>query len=61
MVNRCINGPGEAREADFGIAGGKGQGIIFRKGKVLKTVPEQELVDTLFAEIDQYLLTLEDK
>ena len=51
---------GEAREADFGIAGGKGQGIIFRKGKVLKTVPEQELVDTLFAEIDQYLLTLED-
>ena len=55
-----VNGPGEAREADFGIAGGKGQGIIFRKGKVLKTVPEQELVDTLFAEIDQYLLTLED-
>ena len=56
-----VNGPGEAREADFGIAGGNGQGIIFRKGKVLKTVPEQELVDTLFAEIDQYLLTLEEK
>ena len=61
VMGCVVNGPGEAREADFGIAGGKGQGIIFRKGKVLKTVPEQELVDTLFAEIDQYLLTLEDK
>ena len=60
VMGCVVNGPGEAREADFGIAGGKGQGIIFRKGKVLKTVPEQELVDTLFAEIDQYLLTLED-
>ena len=61
VMGCVVNGPGEAREADFGSAGGKGQGIIFRKGKVLKTVPEQELVDTLFAEIDQYLLTLEDK
>ncbi len=61
VMGCVVNGPGEAREADFGIAGGKGQGIIFRKGKVLKTVPEQDLVDTLFAEIDQYLLTLEDK
>ena len=61
VMGCVVNGPGEAREADFGIAGGKGQGIIFRKGKVLKTVPEQELVDTLFAEIDQYLLTLEEK
>ena len=60
VMGCVVNGPGEAREADFGIAGGKGQGIIFRKGKVLKTVPEQELVDTLFAEIDQYLFTLED-
>ena len=60
VMGCVVNGPGEAREADFGIAGGKGQGIIFRKGKVLKTVPEQELVDTLFAEIDHYLLTLED-
>lgn len=60
VMGCVVNGPGEAREADFGIAGGKGQGIIFRKGKVLKTVPEQELVETLFAEIDQYLLTLED-
>ena len=61
VMGCVVNGSGEAREADFGIAGGNGQGIIFRKGKVLKTVPEQELVDTLFAEIDQYLLMLEEK
>ena len=56
-----VNGPGEAGEADFGIAGGDGQGIIFRKGKVIKTVPEAELVDTLFREIDQYLENLDEE
>ena len=45
----------------FGIAGGDGQGIIFRKGKVIKTVPEAELVDTLFREIDQYLENLDEE
>lgn len=55
VMGCVVNGPGEAREADFGIAGGKGQGIIFRKGEVIKTVPESELVDTLFKEIDSYL------
>ena len=50
-----VNGPGEAREADFGIAGGNGQGVLFRKGKVLRTVPEDDLVDELMNEIDQYL------
>lgn len=59
VMGCVVNGPGEAREADFGIAGGKGQGIVFRKGEVLKTVPESELVDTLFREIDQYLETLD--
>ena len=59
VMGCVVNGPGEAREADFGIAGGNGQGIIFRKGKVLKTVPENELVDTLFKEIDLYLESLE--
>lgn len=59
VMGCVVNGPGEAREADFGIAGGKGQGIIFRKGKVFKTVPEDELVDTLFREIDIYLESLE--
>ena len=59
VMGCVVNGPGEAREADFGIAGGNGQGIIFRKGKVFKTVPENELVDTLFKEIDLYLESLE--
>lgn len=55
VMGCVVNGPGEAREADFGIAGGQGSGIIFRKGEVLKTVPENELVDKLFEEIDAYL------
>ena len=59
VMGCVVNGPGEAREADFGIAGGKGQGIVFKKGEVLKTVPESELVDTLFREIDQYLETID--
>lgn len=55
VMGCVVNGPGEAREADFGIAGGQGQGIVFRKGQVIKTVPEHELVDALFYEIDTYL------
>ena len=55
VIGCVVNGPGEAREADFGIAGGKGHGILFRKGQVIKTLKEEELVDALFAEIDQYL------
>jgi (E)-4-hydroxy-3-methylbut-2-enyl-diphosphate synthase len=50
-----VNGPGEAREADVGIAGGKGEGLVFRKGEILKKVPEAELVPSLFAEIDKLL------
>ena len=55
VMGCVVNGPGEAREADFGIAGGKGHGILFRKSQVIKTLKEEELVDALFAEIDQYL------
>jgi (E)-4-hydroxy-3-methylbut-2-enyl-diphosphate synthase len=47
-----VNGPGEAREADFGIAGGKGFGLIFRKGEVLRKVPEDSLVEELLKEIE---------
>ena len=61
VMGCVVNGPGEAREADFGIAGGNGQGIVFRKGEVIKTVPESELVDTLFREIDQYLELLDEE
>lgn len=55
VMGCVVNGPGEAREADFGIAGGKGHGILFRKGQVIKTLKEEELVDALFSEIDHYL------
>jgi (E)-4-hydroxy-3-methylbut-2-enyl-diphosphate synthase len=46
-----VNGPGEAKEADIGIAGGKGQGLIFKKGKIVKQVEESKLLEELLAEI----------
>lgn len=49
-----VNGPGEAREADFGISGGKGKGIIFSKGKIIRTVEEGNLLKALFEEIERY-------
>lgn len=54
VMGCAVNGPGEAREADFGIAGGKGIGLVFRKGKVLRSVPEAELIDALMEEIEKY-------
>ncbi|GAB4420259.1 MAG: flavodoxin-dependent (E)-4-hydroxy-3-methylbut-2-enyl-diphosphate synthase [Thermodesulfovibrionales bacterium] len=51
VMGCAVNGPGEAREADFGIAGGKGMGIIFRKGRVVKRVEEDKLLDALLEEI----------
>ncbi len=53
VMGCVVNGPGEAREADIGIAGGKGQGIIFRKGEIVRKVPEDQLTAALFAEIDK--------
>ncbi len=49
-----VNGPGEAREADIGIAGGEGVGILFRKGKVVKKFPEEQLVEVLLAEVEKF-------
>lgn len=54
VMGCVVNGPGEAREADFGIAGGRGSGIIFSKGKVLRSVSEAELIEGLMAEIRAY-------
>jgi (E)-4-hydroxy-3-methylbut-2-enyl-diphosphate synthase len=51
VMGCAVNGPGEAREADFGIMGGKGMGQIFVDGKILRKVPEEELVDELEKEI----------
>jgi (E)-4-hydroxy-3-methylbut-2-enyl-diphosphate synthase len=48
-----VNGPGEARDADVGIAGGKGKGAIFRKGKVVGTAAEENLLEALMAEINK--------
>ncbi len=53
VMGCVVNGPGEAREADVGIAGGRGVGIIFRQGKVVRKVPEDKLVDELLAEIEK--------
>jgi (E)-4-hydroxy-3-methylbut-2-enyl-diphosphate synthase len=47
-----VNGPGEASAADVGIAGGDGMGMLFRKGKTVKKVPQDQLVDELMALID---------
>jgi (E)-4-hydroxy-3-methylbut-2-enyl-diphosphate synthase len=52
VMGCMVNGPGEARDADVGIAGGKGKGIIFKKGKIVKTWDEKDLVDALKVEID---------
>lgn len=53
VMGCVVNGPGEATAADVGIAGGKGEGLLFAKGKVLRKVPEERLVDALFEEIDK--------
>jgi (E)-4-hydroxy-3-methylbut-2-enyl-diphosphate synthase len=53
VMGCVVNGPGEAREADIGIAGGNGVGIIFKKGELYKKVPEAELLPLFFAELDQ--------
>src|SRR5690606_21489371 len=50
VMGCVVNGPGEAREADLGVASGNGKGQIFVKGEVIKTVPEEEIVETLIAE-----------
>ncbi|ACA59151.1 flavodoxin-dependent (E)-4-hydroxy-3-methylbut-2-enyl-diphosphate synthase [Candidatus Desulforudis audaxviator] len=53
VMGCVVNGPGEAREADVGIAGGKGVGLLFRKGEPVRTVPESKLVDALLEEIEK--------
>lgn len=53
VMGCVVNGPGEAREADIGIAGGKGFGLIFHQGKVIRKVPEENLVEELMKEIEE--------
>lgn len=53
IMGCIVNGPGEAREADIGIAGGVGQGLIFKKGEIIKKVPEEQLLAALMEEIEK--------
>lgn len=55
VMGCIVNGPGEAKEADVGIAGGKGEGLVFRKGQIVRKVPEDQLVAALFEEIDDLI------
>ena len=50
-----VNGPGEARAADIGVAGGKGIGLIFRKGEVVRKVPEAQIVDAMWEEVESFI------
>ena len=52
VMGCAVNGPGEASAADVGIAGGRGEGLLFRKGEVIRKVPQDQLVDALMEEID---------
>ena len=53
VMGCAVNGPGEAREADIGIAGGNGEGLIFKKGEIVRKVPEEWLIDELKAILDE--------
>lgn len=54
VMGCAVNGPGEAKEADLGIAGGNGEGLVFRKGEIVRKVPETELLSALKEEIESY-------
>lgn len=53
VMGCAVNGPGEAREADIGVAGGVGEGLIFKKGEILRKVPEAEIIPALMEEIEK--------
>ena len=53
VLGCAVNGPGEAKEADIGIAGARGEGLLFRKGEIIRKVPEETMVEELKKEIDQ--------
>ena len=53
VMGCAVNGPGEAREADLGVAGGEGEGLLFKKGKILRKVPEDQLLPALLEEVEK--------
>ena len=58
VMGCVVNGPGEAREADVGLAGGKGVGLIFRKGRIIRKVKEEEILPAFFEEVESFLREL---
>ena len=54
VMGCAVNGPGEAREADLGVAGGEGEGLIFKKGEILRKVPQERLLEELKNELDNW-------
>lgn len=54
VMGCVVNGPGEAKEADIGIAGGKGEGLLIKKGEIIRKIPETELLSTLRSELEQW-------
>ncbi|MBF0450410.1 MAG: flavodoxin-dependent (E)-4-hydroxy-3-methylbut-2-enyl-diphosphate synthase [Candidatus Magnetomorum sp.] len=60
IMGCVVNGPGEAREADVGIAGGDGTGVLFKKGKVIKKIPQEQLVDALVDAVNQWIIENND-
>ncbi len=54
VMGCAVNGPGEAREADLGLAGGLGEGLLFKKGEILRKVPEEKLLEALKEELDNW-------
>ena len=54
VLGCVVNGPGEASEADIGIAAGKGVGILYRKGEMIRRVKEEDIVSTVLEEVDRF-------
>jgi (E)-4-hydroxy-3-methylbut-2-enyl-diphosphate synthase len=52
LMGCVVNGPGEAREADVGIAGGKGEALLFKKGEIVRKISEKDIISTLISEIE---------
>ena len=61
VMGCVVNGPGESRDADVGLAGGRGKGVIFRKGEIVRTVPESEFLDAVLQEVAKLLPEAEAK
>ncbi|MDR3157317.1 MAG: flavodoxin-dependent (E)-4-hydroxy-3-methylbut-2-enyl-diphosphate synthase [Lactobacillales bacterium] len=61
VMGCAVNGPGEAREADIGVAGSNGKGMLFKKGEIIKTVPEEMMLEELKTEIDKMCFEILEK